>query len=203
MKKSKVETAETRKRIIETAAAEFRQKGVQATRVADVMAAAGLTHGGFYRHFDSKEHLLTEACSTVMGNMETMATDAVEGGKRAFEQYVATYLSREFHETYGKGCPFATMGSELAHADEPTRQTLTEGFETWIALIARQSPEEEASAARADAIFKLSAMVGAVTMARIVDDEAFAQEILSQATARVLGKPAKAPRKRAAATALK
>jgi TetR/AcrR family transcriptional regulator, transcriptional repressor for nem operon len=203
MKKSKVETAETRKRIIETAAAEFRQKGVQSTRVADVMAAAGLTHGGFYRHFESKEHLLTEACASVMDSMEAMAGAAVTGGKRAYEQYVATYLSLEFHDTYGAGCPFATMGSELAHADEPTRQTLSEGFETWIDLIARQSPEEEASAARADAIFKLSAMVGAVTIARIVDDEALAQEILSQATARVLGKPAKAPRKRASTTAAK
>jgi TetR/AcrR family transcriptional regulator, transcriptional repressor for nem operon len=66
MKKSKLEAAETRRRIVKTAAAEFRRNGIHATGLSDVMAAAGLTHGGFYRHFDSKDELVAEACAAAM-----------------------------------------------------------------------------------------------------------------------------------------
>jgi TetR/AcrR family transcriptional regulator, transcriptional repressor for nem operon len=192
MKKSRVETAETRKRIVEIASQEFKRSGIQATRVSEIMAAAGLTHGGFYRHFDSKEALLAEACAMAMGHMADNAHAAIEGGDQAFTEYLNDFLSRNVHEDCEVACTFVTMGSELARTDERTRHTLSEGFRTWIEILARREGDEGAQAARADAMFKLSAMIGAVTMARIIDDPAFADEVLAQARDRLIEQSASA-----------
>jgi TetR/AcrR family transcriptional regulator, transcriptional repressor for nem operon len=192
MKKSRVETAETRKRIVEIASQEFKRSGIQATRVSEIMAAAGLTHGGFYRHFDSKEALLAEACAMAMEHMADNAHAAIEGGDQAFTEYLNDFLSRNVHEDCEVACTFVTMGSELARTDERTRHTLSEGFRTWIEILARREGDEGAQAARADAMFKLSAMIGAVTMARIIDDPAFADEVLAQARDRLIEQSASA-----------
>lgn len=186
MKKSKAETAETRKRIVKVASQEFKRTGIQATRVSEIMAAAGLTHGGFYRHFDSKEQLLAEACATAMGNLAEKARTAVKGGKGAFADYLSEFMSRAFHEDCSGSCAFVTMGSELARADDRTRNAMTEGFRTWIDILAEQDPEKDSKAAHADAMFKLSAMIGAVTMARIIDDPDFADDVLTEARARLV-----------------
>jgi TetR/AcrR family transcriptional regulator, transcriptional repressor for nem operon len=187
MKKSRIETAETRKRILKVASQEFKRNGIQATRVSEIMAAAGLTHGGFYRHFESKEALLAEACEAAMGNMADNAHAAIEGGDQAFAEYLNDFLSRNVHEDCEVACTFVTMGSELARTDERTRHTLSEGFRTWIEILSRRGSDEEgAQAARADAMFKLSAMIGAVTLARIIDDPAFADEVLAQARDRLV-----------------
>src|SRR5260221_12464093 len=77
MKRSKQETAETRKRIVETAATEFRRNGIEGTGLADLMGAAGLTHGGFYRHFDSKDHLLAESCAAAVDSVGERVTFAL------------------------------------------------------------------------------------------------------------------------------
>jgi TetR/AcrR family transcriptional repressor of nem operon len=78
MKRSKQETAETRKRIVETAATEFRRNGIDGTGLADLMGAAGLTHGGFYRHFDSKDHLVAESCAAAVDSVVESLTSAFQ-----------------------------------------------------------------------------------------------------------------------------
>lgn len=186
MKKSKAETAETRKRIVDIASREFKEKGIQSASVSEIMSAAGLTHGGFYRHFKSKEDLLTEACSAALGRMAENAQAAVDGGNEAFVRYLDNYLSTNMREDFAASCVFVTMGSELARADDETRHVMTEGFKTWIDILAKQTPDKPADDARADAMFRLSAMVGALTMARIADDKDFAEQILGEIRTRLI-----------------
>ncbi len=112
MKKSKVETTETRRRIVDTAAREFRRNGIHATGLADVMALAGLTHGGFYRHFDSKDQLVAEACAAGMDSVvQAVEVAAAQGeGRRAVEAIVENYLSTRHRDDHSCGVPSSRAG---------------------------------------------------------------------------------------------
>jgi TetR/AcrR family transcriptional repressor of nem operon len=93
MKKSKAETAATRQRIVEVATQQFKVKGITATGVSEIMAAAGLSHGGFYRHFDSKEQLVAEACANSMGHVVNSAVNAAESGRDSLLAHLENFLS--------------------------------------------------------------------------------------------------------------
>lgn len=172
MRKSKVEAAETRRRIIEVAAREFRLKGIHATGLTDVMAQAGLTQGGFYRHFESKDQLVAEACAEatrdVVGALETAASQS--DGKEGFKAIVEAYVSAAHRDTAAGGCPLAALGSELARADEQTRAAASQTFNELVDVLAKRAGRRQQEAARSDAVFALAAMVGAVTLSRIIDD---------------------------------
>jgi TetR/AcrR family transcriptional repressor of nem operon len=173
MRKSREEAAESRKRIVEAAACEFREKGIVATGLADLMKAAGMTHGGFYKHFESKDHLIAEACAVavqeVMKRMEAQPT---------INAAVAGYLSIRHRDNPGSGCPLATIGCELARTDETTREVATAAFERLVDLLAGNSNEKNA---RRRALVAASTMIGAVTMSRVVNDAKLSAEILQEA----------------------
>src|ERR1700744_4809797 len=107
MRKSKAETAETRQRSVEGAAREVRPNGIQATGLADLMSEAGLSHGGFYRHFDSKDQLVAEACesglTTIIGRLEAAASGCE--GKKGFKAIVDAYMSSSHRDAPADGCP--------------------------------------------------------------------------------------------------
>ena len=180
MKKSKVETAETRRRIVKTAAREFRRNGIHATGLADVMAAAGLTHGGFYRHFDSKDQLVAEACAAGMESVvETAQDEACKcDGKGSFKAIVDNYLTLEHRDNLSEGCPLAGLGSELARADDESRAAISAGLLRLVDVLAKQMPHRKREVAKSDALFALSAMVGAVTLSRLVADPELSRAIL-------------------------
>jgi TetR/AcrR family transcriptional repressor of nem operon len=180
MKKSKAETAETRCRIVKAAAAAFRQNGIQGTGLADVMAAAGLTHGGFYRHFDSKDQLVAEACASGMKiTGESPAGDAHRrAGNARLEAIAARYLSADHRDNPSEGCLLAALGSELARADDNARAAVTAGFVKLVDELIEPYARTNAEAAKARAIVALSAMVGALTMSRIVTDPKLSAAIL-------------------------
>src|ERR1700728_1011579 len=178
MKRTKAETAETRKRIVKVAAQEFRRNGISGTGVADIMSAAGLTHGGFYRHFESKDHLLAEACEASMKALVQSAADAAAGGHRAFLKHLEEFLSAENRDDSLGGCPLVAMGNELARADKATRHVASDGFKQLVAIIAKQEFVKDTRSAKAYAVFTLSAMIGAVTMSRIMDDRKLSDLIL-------------------------
>jgi TetR/AcrR family transcriptional repressor of nem operon len=187
MKKSRAETAETRCRIVKAAAAEFRRNGIHATGLAEVMAAAGLTQGGFYRHFASKDQLVAEACAEAMASAVTV-TQAVPGqadGKTGLEAIVENFLSTDHRNNQLEGCPLVGLGIELARADDDTRAAASEGFVKLVDLIAKQIRRASPEAAKARAIFALSAMVGAVTMSRVVADPELSSAILQEARTRL------------------
>lgn len=180
MKKSKVETAETRKRIVLAAAQAFRNNGIHATSVAEVMSAAGLTHGGFYRHFASKEHLVAEACAAGMKSTLEAIDTSPKGGEQAFIDYFETHLPDKGSEACLSVCPLIAMGSELARADPETRHTVTHGYRELINTMSANGASDEGAA-----IFAFSAILGAITVSRIVDDPELSARVLTEAQQRI------------------
>ncbi|GAB2922933.1 TetR/AcrR family transcriptional regulator [Paraburkholderia jirisanensis] len=182
MKKSKVETAETRQRIIDVAAREFRLNGIRATGLNDLMSAAGLTRGGFYRHFESKDHLVAEACAagvkSIVGVLEDAASD--RDGADGFLAIVERYVSTAHRDNSVGGCPLAAMGSELARADDTTRTAASDGLNKLVDVIAKRLIDPQSEDDRSQAVFALAAMIGAVTMSRIAVDRDASALILQQ-----------------------
>ncbi len=182
MRKSRDEAVQTRKRIVTAAAGEFRKNGIVATGLADLMKAAGLTHGGFYKHFESKDQLVREACREAVETAihETQAAAASKGA--GFE---AAYLSTDHRDNPAIGCPLSAIGSELARSDETTRAAATDGFLKLVEIMAEQFGKIPRIAARRRALVAVSTMIGALTMARIVTDPELSVEILQEAEKRL------------------
>jgi TetR/AcrR family transcriptional repressor of nem operon len=173
MRKSREEAAQTRRRIVEAASREFRKNGIVATGLTDLMKAAGLTHGGFYKHFASKDELVAEAT--------TAALDALLEGMVAHptsNAAVAAYLSTRHRDDPASGCPLAAIGSELSRMNKKTREAATEGFKRLVAVLAGTS---ETQHARRRALLAVATMIGAVTMSRVVTDPGLSAEILRAA----------------------
>jgi TetR/AcrR family transcriptional repressor of nem operon len=180
MKRSKLEAAETRRRIVKTAATEFRRKGINATGVNDVMAAAGLTHGGFYRHFASKDQLVAEACAAALGaTVEATEVPTCPAlGKEALDEILAEYLSTGHRDNPSEGCVLAGLGSELARSDADTRAAATQGILKLIDVFTEQYRRNDPETAKARALVAVSAMIGAVTLSRIVTDPKLSAAVL-------------------------
>lgn len=188
MRKSREETAATRQRIVESAAAQFLQNGIAATGLSDLMGAAGLTHGGFYRHFESKDQVVTESCAAALDSwadkIEAASTKS-RSKRRGLASVAESYLSSEHRDDPAQRCPLAALGSELARSGEPTREVATEGLRRLINVIAAQMPDPGSKMASAHAITALSTMVGALTLSMIVTDRGLSDRILMEAKAHV------------------
>jgi TetR/AcrR family transcriptional repressor of nem operon len=185
VKKSKAETAETRRRIVRTAAAAFRKNGIHATGLAELMAAAGLTHGAFYRHFASKDQLVAEACAESMSMVEDVTTSAEHCSRKRAQAIVDDYLSLAHRDDKLTGCSFAALGSELARARIDARTAASDGFVALVDIIAKQFDQEAPEIAKSRAIVTVSAMIGAITMARITTDPALSDAILTETKKRL------------------
>jgi TetR/AcrR family transcriptional repressor of nem operon len=187
MRKSKQETARTRKRIVDAAATEFRRRGIVATGLADLMSAAGLTHGGFYRHFDSKDELVAEACAVAMASTGETLASATRGTtkRQRLRTLLATYLSTSHRDKRHGACALAALGSELARADKQTRAAATRGFLELVQLLADQSDELPSELAPEEAnkgaLVAASTMIGSLLMSRIVTDRKLSEAILRNA----------------------
>ena len=182
MRKSKAETAETRRRIVTAAREEFRKNGIHETSLNELMAAAGLTEGGFYRHFKSKDQLVAEACATGLKSVtEAFERVAQDEGKTGVQAMIENYLSPDHRDDLWQSCPFVSLGSELARADDATREAATAGFVKLVDAIAKQFPKTRPEVAKERAEFIVCAMVGAMTMSRIVTDSDLSASILRQA----------------------
>lgn len=183
MKKSKVETAETRRRIISTASRLFMEKGLGETGIADVMVAAGLTQGGFYRHFESKEQLIAEANREANEQLFQFYDEAVAGKSplEAMDTIVSLYLYQSEDDGSGKLCPLANLGSELYHANEDIRAVAMEGYQRFTESFAQMTGQLGIAdnVGVSDAI--VSTIVGAVTLSRLSVDAAMSKNILENA----------------------
>ena len=171
LRKSREEAAQTRKRIVTAAAGEFRKHGIVATGLNDLMKAAGLTHGGFYKHFESKDQLVAEACAEAVEALIERVSAAGSGA-------AATYLSTRHRDNPADGCPLSAIGSELGRSDEKTRAVATDGFLKLVEIMAGQFGKIPPGAARRRALVAVSTMIGALTMSRIVTDPDLSEEIL-------------------------
>lgn len=189
MKITKAQSQENRARIVETASALFRERGYDGVSVADLMLAAGLTHGGFYKHFESKAELMAEATAHgLTAKMHDYRGVDMRG-------FVSGYLSREHRDGRADGCTLAALSGDAARQLPTVQAAFESGISSMLAAIERGSATEAAppSAARAQAIGLFAQMVGAVVLSRACsDDSPLADEILEACRAQVLA--ALAPR---------
>jgi TetR/AcrR family transcriptional repressor of nem operon len=186
MKKSKADTAETRRRIVDIASKAFRSQGIEATGVAEIMAAAGLTHGGFYRHFSSKEDLVAAAVAVSLEQLVLQSERAAAQGAEAALNQALAYLSPLSRDDVEHSCTFAAAGSELVRAGEKTRHIASEAFKRTLAGLAPFMCVPENADQTAAAISVLTNMIGALTMARLVDDPVLSDRILDVTRRRLI-----------------
>nr|WP_315212612.1 TetR/AcrR family transcriptional regulator [uncultured Duganella sp.] len=191
MKVSREQVALNRERIVETAARLFRQKGYDGIGVVDLMKSAGLTHGGFYGHFASKEDLLAEATAHAFKKSVERWRDRAAQAPGAPEAAMASigdsYLSVRHRDGPELGCSITSLGADIARLGPKVRQALTEGAKGQIAVLEELVPGEDEAAKRRQALATYAAMVGAIVLARAVDDEALSVEILEAARASLPG----------------
>jgi TetR/AcrR family transcriptional repressor of nem operon len=189
MRRSNQEAAETRRRIVKTAAAEFRRHGIAETGLSDVMAVAGLTHGGFYRHFASKDQLVAEACADAVDSMAEALKSEVTGKSPdlGLQAVVRRYLNPPHREKPANGCALAALGSELGRADKKTREVATEGYARLVEIVAGQINGLPRAEAERRAMGIVSAMVGAITISRFVVDKQLSDQVLQNTKDYVLG----------------
>ncbi|MGJ7490579.1 TetR family transcriptional regulator [Variovorax sp. ZT4R33] len=184
MKVTKAQAQANRAHVVETASTLFREHGYDGIGIADLMAAAGFTHGGFYKHFRSKAELMAE--SAACGIAQTAALTA--GVDRS--EFVRHYLSREHRDSRAAGCTMAALGGDVARQSETVRATFADGIESLLAALRSEDAsldDADAGQARARSLDLLTHAVGAIVMSRACpDDSPLADEILSVCRDRIL-----------------
>ncbi len=183
MRVSREKAAENRTRVVATASRLFRQKGFDGIGVADLMKEAGLTHGGFYGQFDSKEQLAVEASKLQHDASAAKWHATVEANpKRPFDALVDQYLSKRHCDELG-GCMFAALAADAARQGDAVRATFTDGLEGLLAVLIEVAPGRTKAARRRAAIATMTQLVGTVVLARAVSDRGLAEELRSASAA--------------------
>lgn len=181
MRKSRAEAARTRENIVASTSAMFRRQGIAATGLVELMAAVGLTRGGFYKHFDAKEQLVAEASAHAVGDVAAAIGSAVRQGRRGtpLQRTLDAYLTVQHRDHPEGGCLFAALGPELARGSAEVRTAASVGLERMLDVFQQDM-------ARADAVVALAASVGALTLARLASDTAASEAILQQVRSHLL-----------------
>jgi TetR/AcrR family transcriptional repressor of nem operon len=162
----------THDRIVDVAARVIRRSGYDGTGVADIMKEAGLTHGGFYAHFDSRDALLAEAGDRAGADSVALATRVAAAAPpgQALQALMAAYLSPQHIASIENGCPVCALGSEMPRQAPEVRHAATTHIKEIIDLFARQMPDWGQPRAHEQAMAMVSALIGTTMLARAVDD---------------------------------
>ena len=194
MRYSKEHKQETRARIVRKASVRLREKGAHGIGVADLMKEAGLTHGGFYAHFDSREALLIEAFAYAMDrSMDYWRKTATETSpEKCLATIVDSYLTTVHRDDPGRGCAVPTLGAEIARESPKARKAFAAKLEQMIDMIAEQLPDLPPKAARKQAAATLATMMGTLVLSRIAGNGEFSEEILAAGREAVLGRATQA-----------
>ena len=180
MKVSREQAVQNRERVVETAARLFRERGYSGIGVADLMKSAGLTHGGFYGNFGSKEALMAEAVSHAIDHsVKTWDKITAKHPEDPLDAITKAYLSLAHRDHPGQGCAIAALGPEVARLAPGVRSAMTDGVSRQIDKLAALMPSEADGDKRRAALVVFASMVGALVMSRAVDDEALSEEFLS------------------------
>ena len=169
----------THERIVSVAARAIRRSGYDGTGVADIMKEAGLTHGAFYAHFTSREAMLAEAVGRACAESAAAAAGAVASVRpdMSLASMLSAYLSREHLQHAEIGCPLAALGSETSRQAPEVRRAATRHIKEMIDLVARQLPDWGQPGAHQRALVTVATMVGALLLARAVDDPALSDAL--------------------------
>ncbi|MFE2409277.1 TetR/AcrR family transcriptional regulator [Kitasatospora sp. NPDC059408] len=183
---SRAEAQQHRQQVIDETSRLIREKGASQVSVPEAMAAAGLTHGGFYRHFSSKDDLVAQALRAAFGErreaMDRLTgegpAEGPEEGPSPRTEFVSRYLSTVHRDNPGGGCPAATLGAEAARAEpgSAVRTAFTAGLRDLVDGLQRLDGD-----GRETALADLSTLVGAILLARASDDAELSEEILTAA----------------------
>ena len=186
MKVSREQAAENHDRIVDAAAQLFRERGFDGVAVADLMKEVGLTHGGFYGHFSSKEELMAEASVRALTQALERWSELAEGAQEnPLPALAQTYLSRAHRDDPGAGCLLAALGPEVSRQGPAVRRAVTDYVRSACDLLAKMVPGKSKAARRQKVIATYATLVGAMVMARAVDDRGLSQEILDAGLASV------------------
>lgn len=179
MKVSREEAAANRERIVEVASRLFRARGFDGIGLSDIMKGAGLTHGGFYGHFSSKEQLEEEACTLAsVRSAERWNKIVDEAGSDGLSAILDGYLGEDRVNASEQGCLFALLGTDAARQGKSVRRSFADGFEALVGVLAKAIPGRARKERRERAIATFAEMVGAMVLARSVSDPELRQEIL-------------------------
>lgn len=180
----------TREKVVKTAARALRREGPERLAVAGVMAEAGLTHGGFYAHFASKDALLSAAIEEAFAHGRRRFAETVEGlsGQAALEAYVDMYVSERHRDSRERGCPITALAGDIARQDGEVRAAFDKGVRSLTGGLARMLPDGDSAMAGS----LLAEMAGAVTLARAVSDRALSDDLLAQSRAAIKARVAAA-----------
>ena len=186
MKVSREQAAQNRDRIVEAAARLFRERGYEGIGVADLMKEAGLTHGGFYGHFSSKDDLIAEASARALTESLVLWNEVADGASGdPLPAVAAAYLASEHRDNPGAGCVLAALGPDVSRQRPAVRRVVTDYVRSTVDLLAKVVPGKSKPARRQKAISTYATLVGAMVMARAVDNRELSQEILEAARASV------------------
>jgi TetR/AcrR family transcriptional repressor of nem operon len=184
MRLTQEQVQENRRKILETAGRLFRERGFDGVGVAELMAAAGFTHGGFYNHFPSKEALTAEVSSEALAlSRESLARTLEEGGKPALRRYLGDYLSARHRDHPEEGCALAALSTDAGRQGPEVQGRFARGLREVLSLVTGVLGGEgrrKSGAARQEAVRTYSEIVGAMVLSRAVAaaDPALSQEIL-------------------------
>jgi TetR/AcrR family transcriptional regulator, transcriptional repressor for nem operon len=188
---SQDEKAASHRKIVEVAAVKMREGGTDGPGVAEIMGAAGLTHGGFYKHFGSRDELVAEAVELAIEQGREGRARAVEGAADPLAAFVDWYLSPTHRDDAAGGCAVVALGADATRSGERVRAAYTGQVEHYIRDLEAALAERDGAAGeddperRREAIAAVSAMVGALLMSRAVDDPELSEEILGAVRASV------------------
>jgi TetR/AcrR family transcriptional repressor of nem operon len=188
---SRDEKARNHERIVEIASARIRESGTEKPGVAEIMEAAGLTHGGFYKHFHSRDDLIAQAADRTFADGENALVSLTDGADDPLATFVDWYVSAEHRDNPAAGCGIVALGADVVRGDERVRgayEAQVQRYLTHLTRLLRTGDDDDDDAggdgsaddaeARRRATVALSTLVGAVLVARAVDDTALSDEIL-------------------------
>jgi TetR/AcrR family transcriptional repressor of nem operon len=201
MRYSREHKLETHARIVKKASVRLREKGAHGIGVADLMKDAGLTHGGFYAHFDSREALVIEAFAYAMDRSTERWRRLGEATapEQRFKTIVDSYLTPLHRDDPGKGCAVPALGAEIARESPKTRKAFAAKLEQMIDMLAAQIAEAPRKASRKQAMAALATMMGTLVLARVAGSGEFSDEILAAGRDAVLATAPKPRPKKSAA----
>lgn len=178
-------------RIVGAAARAIRRSGYNGTGVADIMKEAGLTHGAFYAHFESREAMLAEAADRAGAESNSLAASVIAAvpSDQALQALMQAYLSKAHLESIETGCPISALGSEMPRQSPKVRSAATRRIKEMIDLVARQFPDWGQPSAHERALVTVATMVGTLILARAVNDPALS-DALCNASLKSLALPA-------------
>jgi TetR/AcrR family transcriptional repressor of nem operon len=194
MRYSKEHKQETHARIVKKASVRLREKGAHGIGVADLMKEAGLTHGGFYAHFDSREALVIEAFAYAMDRSTERWRKIAEEtpADKRLATIVETYLTPVHRDDPGHGCAVPTLGAEIARESPKTRKAFASKLEQMIDMMADQVLDVPRKSARKQAVAALATMMGTLVLSRIAGNGEFSDEILAAGREAVVSRAAAA-----------